>query len=80
MKYHEFNKEPLFPRFRIPEPFTPPIISAEPTVSVRALTQADEFLILASDGLWEYISNEEAVHIVTTSQKKVFRFDDLTAY
>lgn len=28
------------------------------------LTPSDEFLILASDGVWEFVSIQEAVHIV----------------
>ncbi|BBN10952.1 pyruvate dehydrogenase phosphatase [Marchantia polymorpha subsp. ruderalis] len=70
MKYAEFNREPLFSRFRIPEPFKPPIISVDPSVNVHQLTINDEFLILASDGLWEYLTNEEAVEIVNTSPRK----------
>mmetsp|Transcript_36312 Transcript_36312/g.45392 ORF Transcript_36312/g.45392 Transcript_36312/m.45392 type:complete len:133 (+) Transcript_36312:394-792(+) len=48
----------------IPPPYTPPYISATPEVKVRKLEKGrDEFLILASDGLWDMISSQEAVEI-----------------
>lgn len=36
-------------------------VSSEPQVLHRRLTSRDKMLILASDGLWEFVSNEEAV-------------------
>ncbi|XP_042504382.1 protein phosphatase 2C 51-like isoform X2 [Macadamia integrifolia] len=38
--------------------------SIEPEVTVNKRTEADEFLILASDGLWDVMSNEVACEIV----------------
>jgi len=35
-----------------------------PEVMVHRLTDADRFLILASDGVWEFISSQEAVDLV----------------
>ena len=35
-----------------------PFMSAEPEVTVTDRTDTDEFIILASDGLWEVMSNE----------------------
>ncbi|KDO36191.1 hypothetical protein CISIN_1g046755mg, partial [Citrus sinensis] len=64
LKKVEFNREPLLPKFRLPEPFHKPILLAEPTVSVQRLYPEDQFLIFASDGLWEHLSNQEAVDIV----------------
>lgn len=66
LKMAEFNKEPLLPKFRLPEPFSKPILKAEPTVSVHKIQPEDHFLIFASDGLWEHLSNQEAVDIVNT--------------
>lgn len=43
---------------------TPPYLSAEPEISHHKLRPQDKFLILASDGLWDMLSNEEAVKIV----------------
>lgn len=64
LKRAEFNKEPLYPKFRVPEPFLKPILSAEPTISVHRLHHGDQFLIFASDGLWDHLSNQDAVDIV----------------
>ncbi|XP_030493321.1 probable protein phosphatase 2C 38 isoform X2 [Cannabis sativa] len=64
LKRTEFNREPLLPKFRLPEPFFKPILSAEPSITVQKLTRQDKFLIFASDGLWEHLSNQEAVDIV----------------
>ncbi|MQL97915.1 hypothetical protein Taro_030607 [Colocasia esculenta] len=64
LKKAEFNREPLYPKFRVREPFRRPILSAEPSISVQALQSHDKFLIFASDGLWEHLSNQEAVDIV----------------
>jgi serine/threonine protein phosphatase PrpC len=40
------------------------LLSREPHVTVERLGPHTEFLILASDGLWDVISNEEAVELV----------------
>ncbi|KAK3137950.1 hypothetical protein QOZ80_5AG0362490 [Eleusine coracana subsp. coracana] len=40
-----------------------PFVSAEPEVTVMERTDQDEFLILASDGLWDVVSNEVACKI-----------------
>ncbi|XP_006654816.2 protein phosphatase 2C 51-like [Oryza brachyantha] len=40
-----------------------PFVSAEPEVRVVERTSKDEFLILASDGLWDVVSNEVACKI-----------------
>lgn len=64
LKKAEFNREPLYVKFRLREPLKRPILSAEPSISVLELQPNDQFLIFASDGLWEHLKNEEAVDIV----------------
>ncbi|RDX69100.1 putative protein phosphatase 2C 38, partial [Mucuna pruriens] len=64
LKRVEFNKAPLLAKFRLTEPFEKPILKAEPAILVQKLCPQDQFLIFASDGLWEHLSNEEAVDIV----------------
>ncbi|XP_040951965.1 probable protein phosphatase 2C 38 isoform X4 [Gossypium hirsutum] len=63
LKKPEFNREPLLPKFRVPNSFEKPILQAEPAISVQKLRPEDQFLIFASDGLWEHLSNQEAVNI-----------------
>lgn len=70
LKYSEFNREPLFTRFRVSEPFNPPLLTAEPHVAVRLLNPHDAFVIVGSDGLFELLSNQEAVDIVASSPRK----------
>ncbi|XP_061348567.1 probable protein phosphatase 2C 38 [Gastrolobium bilobum] len=64
LKKAEFNKPPLLQKFRLSEPFEKPILLAEPAILVQKLYPQDQFLIFASDGLWEHLSNETAVEIV----------------
>lgn len=70
LKKSEFNREPLQPKFRLPEPFHKPILNPEPEILVRKLQPGDRFLIFASDGLWEHLSNQEAVDIVQNFPRK----------
>uniref|UniRef100_A0A1J3D737 protein-serine/threonine phosphatase n=1 Tax=Noccaea caerulescens TaxID=107243 RepID=A0A1J3D737_NOCCA len=64
LKKAEFNKEPLYTKYRLREPMKRPILSGEPSITVHDLQPDDQFLIFASDGLWEQLSNQEAVEIV----------------
>ncbi|CAA6654837.1 unnamed protein product [Spirodela intermedia] len=69
LKKAEFNREPLLPKFRLPKTFNKPILSAEPSIVTHQLSPQDQFLILASDGLWEQLTNQEAVEIVHNSPR-----------
>lgn len=64
LKKAEYNREPLYAKFRLREPFKKPILSSEPSISVHELQPHDQFLIFASDGLWEHLSNQDAVDVV----------------
>ncbi|VAH70499.1 unnamed protein product [Triticum turgidum subsp. durum] len=69
LKSSEFNREPLLARFRIPGPFHKPILCPEPSIEEHRLCAEDQFVIFASDGLWEHLSNQEAVDIVHCSPR-----------
>ncbi|OIW06798.1 hypothetical protein TanjilG_11523 [Lupinus angustifolius] len=69
LKKAEFNREPLYAKFRVREPFKRPILSSEPSITVHQLQPHDQFIILASDGLWEHLSNQEAVDIVGNNSR-----------
>ncbi|XP_068315826.1 probable protein phosphatase 2C 38 isoform X3 [Pyrus communis] len=71
LKRQEFNKEPLLAKFRLSQPFNKPILKAEPTILVQKLYPEDQFLIFASDGLWEQLSNQDAVDIVQSYPRNV---------
>jgi len=69
LKYSEFmrgaNEDPAAGRY-VPPPYTPPYITATPEVQIRTLQPGvDEFLILATDGLWDMMSSQDAVDIVS---------------
>ncbi|XP_047310679.1 probable protein phosphatase 2C 46 [Impatiens glandulifera] len=64
LKKAEYNREPLYQKFRLREPIKKPILSSDPAITVQEILPDDQFLIFASDGLWEHFSNQEAVDIV----------------
>lgn len=41
-----------------------PLVTAEPFIKKIALTQQDQFLILACDGVWDVLQNQQAVDFV----------------
>lgn len=52
-------------RYLIPElSKTPPYVKSFPEVTHHALQPADRFLIVATDGLWDWVRPEKAVEIV----------------
>ncbi|XP_061356231.1 probable protein phosphatase 2C 25 isoform X1 [Gastrolobium bilobum] len=69
LKQPEFSFDPSFPRFHLPEPIRRPVLTAEPSVCSRVLQPNDKFIIFASDGLWEHMTNQEAAEIVHKSPR-----------
>lgn len=68
LKHAKYNTERIKPKFRLSESFTKPILSADPSIISRTLQPNDSFIIFASDGLWEHLSNQDAVEIVHSHQ------------
>jgi len=64
LKKPEFYRDPIFQQFGNPIPLRRPVMTAEPSILIRKLKPQDLFLIFASDGLWEQLSDKEAVEIV----------------
>ncbi|KDO32145.1 hypothetical protein SPRG_03362 [Saprolegnia parasitica CBS 223.65] len=67
-KYPEFNASPIASERaggrHIAAPYTPPYVMAIPETKAHVLSASDKFLILGSDGVWDFLENEEAVAIV----------------
>lgn len=80
MKKPEFNRDPLFQQFGIPIPLKRAVMTAEPSILVRRLEPQDMFLIFASDGLWEQLSDKAAVEIVFKNPRIVRLSEYITFY
>lgn len=83
MKKPEFSCDTLFQQFGSAVPLKRPVMTAEPSVLIRKLKPEDLFLIFASDGLWEQLSDEAAVEIVLKSPRAVriwLRINQLTFF
>lgn len=64
LKKPEINRDPVFQQFGLPFPLKRPVMTAEPSILIRKLRPQDSFVIFASDGLWEQLTDEVAVDIV----------------
>lgn len=71
LKKPEFSRDPLFLQFGSSVPLKQPVMTAEPEIQTRKIKPQDLFLIFASDGLWEQLSDEEAVQIVFKNPRAV---------
>ncbi|XP_032659670.1 pyruvate dehydrogenase [acetyl-transferring]-phosphatase 2, mitochondrial [Chelonoidis abingdonii] len=47
-----------------PNYYTPPYLIAEPEVTYHKLRFQDKFLVIASDGLWDMLNNEDVIKLV----------------
>lgn len=45
-----------------------PFVSGQPDLTCHKRTAADRFLVLASDGLWDEVSNKEVAKILLNSE------------
>lgn len=60
-----FKLKSLKPVLAKPESlWNPPYITADPEIVQHKIREGDQFIIVASDGLWDKFSNEEAVSLV----------------
>lgn len=71
LKKPEFHRDPLFQQFGAPVPLKRAVMTAEPSIQIRKLRPQDLFLIFASDGLWEQLSDEDVVEMVFKSPRSV---------
>ncbi|CRH02340.1 protein phosphatase PPM6, putative [Plasmodium relictum] len=45
-------------------------VTCEPTIKILDKSDEDKFIIVATDGIWEFISSEECVQMVSKKRKK----------
>ncbi|KAL6523209.1 hypothetical protein OROGR_016812 [Orobanche gracilis] len=69
LKSPHFALGPSFPRFHLPVPLSRGVLRADPDVITRNLRPTDRFVIFASDGLWDFLTNQEAVKIVNKNSR-----------
>ncbi|KAL6555454.1 hypothetical protein OROGR_006712 [Orobanche gracilis] len=69
LKSPEFALGPSFPRFHLPVPLSRGVLRADPDVITRNIRANDRFVIFASDGLWNFLTNQEAVKIVNKNSR-----------
>lgn len=71
LKKPEYCNDPVLKQFISPvSPLQKAVVTAEPCVYTRKLTPHDLFLIFASDGFWEQLSDDDAVKIVFKSPRQ----------
>ncbi|KAG1326226.1 putative protein phosphatase 2C 40 [Cocos nucifera] len=49
---------------QVPNLLSPPYISTQPSLNILRISKDDQFVVVASDGLFDFFSNEEVVKIV----------------
>lgn len=49
---------------RVRNLISPPYVSTQPSLNVHTISKSDRFVILGSDGLFDFLSNDEAVKLV----------------
>lgn len=69
LKKPEFSRDPIFQQFVSPISLKRPAVTAEPSIIRRKLEPEDLFIIFASDGLWEQLSDQAAVEIVSKNSR-----------
>jgi pyruvate dehydrogenase phosphatase len=63
----EFRRRFYGPKPLTPEVQTPPYVTAEPVVTTTKIDpKRPSFLILATDGMWDTLTNQQAVNLVGT--------------
>ncbi|KAK4138925.1 protein serine/threonine phosphatase 2C, partial [Trichocladium antarcticum] len=80
LKQRFYGPSPLAPKYPVQ---TPPYLTAEPVVTATRMDPATpSFLIMATDGMWDSLSNQQAVDLVArwmdadAAEKTRYRMED----
>ena len=81
LKHKVFNQPPIsmeekFTKRAI-QNFKGPYVRSIPQISTFKLNKGDDFLVLASDGLWDFLTSEDVSHIVSKHKEKAKIAKDL---
>ncbi|XP_001372132.1 pyruvate dehydrogenase [acetyl-transferring]-phosphatase 2, mitochondrial [Monodelphis domestica] len=60
-------------RFTPPNYYTPPYLTAKPEITYHKLRPQDKFLVIATDGLWDLLGNEDVVRLVVEHLEEASR-------
>lgn len=83
---NEILEEHVVPKFGDnvipPHYYTPPYLTATPDIEHHLLNAEDKFLVIASDGLWDFLSPSQVVDLVGEhmASKKIFEPVKLSQY
>ncbi|KAK4799180.1 hypothetical protein SAY86_024545 [Trapa natans] len=69
LKDVEINRDPLIKKYASTILLKRPALTAEPSIVKRKLKDEDMFIIFASDGLWEKLTDQAAAEIVYKSPR-----------
>ncbi|KNA15680.1 hypothetical protein SOVF_096010 [Spinacia oleracea] len=69
LKKPEFSRDPVYQQFVNAISLKRPAMTAEPSILRRKIQPEDKFLIFASDGLWEQLSDQAVVEIVSNNSR-----------
>lgn len=69
LKKPELSRDTALPHFVNPIPLRRAVMTAEPSIIRRKLEPEDLYLIFASDGLWEQLSDQAVVEIVSRNPR-----------
>ncbi|CAJ1941021.1 unnamed protein product [Sphenostylis stenocarpa] len=66
LSYHQIKNlnDALMGILRVRDLKSPPYISTQPSLNVHRISNSDQFVIVGSDGLFDFFSNDEAVKLV----------------
>ena len=71
LKYKEFNK--VFEKsYKRPiKDFNGPYIKSVPEITINEITKDDQYIVIATDGLWDFLDSKEVGQIVKSNNDKL---------
>eukprot|EP00922_Rhytidocystis_sp_ex-Travisia-forbesii_P009067 GHVS01013223.1.p1 GENE.GHVS01013223.1~~GHVS01013223.1.p1 ORF type:complete len:655 (-),score=182.02 GHVS01013223.1:1335-3299(-) len=70
LKEEEFQMQPASNTSMVQQPHSFPYITSDPQIHLYLRTKEDEFVVLASDGIWDIYDSQQVVDIVRAKLKE----------